>query len=97
VAGTPVTKEVVITATPAPTAKASAGTLPRNGNPVLQWSTSGVQCWLEILTPPATNMRWLSMNRTALVHHVRDPYLFNMLDGKVYPLLADGPYAWTLE
>ena len=22
------------------------------------------------------------------------PYLFDMLDGKVYPLLADGPFAW---
>jgi peptide/nickel transport system substrate-binding protein len=23
------------------------------------------------------------------------PYLYNMLDGQVYPLLADGPYAWN--
>ena len=23
------------------------------------------------------------------------PYLYNMLDGKVYPLLADGDYAWN--
>jgi peptide/nickel transport system substrate-binding protein len=25
------------------------------------------------------------------------PYLFNMLDGKVYPLLADGDYTWNEE
>lgn len=23
------------------------------------------------------------------------PYLYNMLDGKVYPLLADGDFAWN--
>ncbi len=23
------------------------------------------------------------------------PYLYNMLDGKQYPLLADGDYAWN--
>ena len=22
------------------------------------------------------------------------PYMYNMMDGKVYPLLADGPFAW---
>src|SRR5512135_1300855 len=25
------------------------------------------------------------------------PYMFNMLDGKVYPLLADGDYAWNAD
>ncbi len=25
------------------------------------------------------------------------PYLYNMLDGQVYPLLADGPYEWNAE
>ena len=25
------------------------------------------------------------------------PYLYNMLDGKVYPLLADGDYAWNAD
>ena len=23
------------------------------------------------------------------------PYLYNMLDGQQYPLLADGPYSWN--
>src|SRR5512145_861565 len=25
------------------------------------------------------------------------PYLYNMLDGKVYPLLADGDYEWNAD
>jgi peptide/nickel transport system substrate-binding protein len=33
-------------------------------------------------------MRWVSAKM------FETPYLYDMLDGKVYPLLADGPFAW---
>jgi peptide/nickel transport system substrate-binding protein len=32
---------------------------------------------------------------SARVTMFETPYLFNMLDGQQYPLLADGPYAWN--
>jgi peptide/nickel transport system substrate-binding protein len=94
VAGTPVVKEVVITATPAPTAKPAAGTLPRN-----ETLYSNGQQWGAVVgwNPYSTsNNNAMAVNEqdSARVIMFETPYLFNMLDGKVYPLLADGPYAW---
>jgi peptide/nickel transport system substrate-binding protein len=37
----------------------------------------------------------LSQQDSARVTMFETPYLYDMLDGQVYPLLADGPYAWN--
>ncbi|MFN2150725.1 MAG: ABC transporter substrate-binding protein, partial [Anaerolineales bacterium] len=34
---------------------------------------------------------------SARVLMFESPYIFNMLDGQVYPLLADGPYEWNAD
>ena len=37
----------------------------------------------------------VSQQDSARVLMFETPYLYNMLDGQVYPLLADGPYKWN--
>lgn len=41
------------------------------------------------------NAMAISQQDNARVLMFETPYLYNMLDGQVYPLLADGPYAWN--
>ena len=36
----------------------------------------------------------LAQQDNARVPMFETPYLYNMLDGKMYPLLADGDYEW---
>jgi peptide/nickel transport system substrate-binding protein len=83
--------EKVVTATPAPV---SATTLPRNETlynngqqwgPVVCWNPYSVNC---------NNAMGIGEQDSARVIMFETPYLFDMLDGQVYPLLADGPYAW---
>jgi peptide/nickel transport system substrate-binding protein len=78
-----------------PTAAAvSANTLPRdqtmyfNGQ---QWGP--VKCW-QPYSVNCNNAMGIGENDNARVMMFETPYVFDMLDGKVYPLLADGPYAW---
>lgn len=40
------------------------------------------------------NAMAIAQQDNARVTMFETPYLYNMLDGKQYPLLADGPYAW---
>src|SRR5512136_924286 len=99
VAGTPVvketTKEVVVTATPAPTAKPAPGAaLPRNETMYFngqQWGA--VVCW-NPYSVNCNNAMAVNQQDSARVTMFETPYLYDMLDGKVYPLLADGPWAW---
>jgi peptide/nickel transport system substrate-binding protein len=90
----PVEKQVVVTATPAPTKAPDAGTLPRketlyyNG---LQWGA--VVGWNPYSSSNNNGMA-IAQGDSARVTMFETPYLYNMLDGKVYPLLADGPFAW---
>jgi peptide/nickel transport system substrate-binding protein len=41
------------------------------------------------------NMWAIAQQDSARVVIFETPYVYNMLDGQVYPLLADGPYAWN--
>ncbi|MCB9434128.1 MAG: ABC transporter substrate-binding protein [Ardenticatenaceae bacterium] len=43
----------------------------------------------------SNNNMAISQGDNARVLMFETPYLFNMLDGQVYPLLADGDYAWN--
>jgi peptide/nickel transport system substrate-binding protein len=90
-----VQKEVVVTATPEPEKPVDANTLPRNEtlyfngqqwNPVVCWNPYSSSC---------NNAMAITQGDSARVTMFETPYLYNMLDGKVYPLLADGDFAWN--
>jgi len=90
-----VEKQVVVTATPEPAKAPEAGTLPRtetlyfNGQ---QWSA--VVGW-NPYSNSNNNAMAVAQQDNARVIMFETPYLYNMLDGKQYPLLADGDYAWN--
>jgi peptide/nickel transport system substrate-binding protein len=82
------------TAAPTPSAAEIAGSLPRNEtmyfngeqwNPVVCWNPYASNC---------NNAMTIAQQDSARVTMFETPYVYNMLDGKVYPLLADGPFAW---
>jgi peptide/nickel transport system substrate-binding protein len=88
-------------ATEAPAAPAAteapvdANTLPRNETLYFngqQWGP--VVCW-NPYSNSCNNAMAIGQQDSARVIMFETPYLYNMLDGKVYPLLADGPYTWN--
>ncbi len=85
------------TEAPAPTEEApvDANTLPRNETLYFngqQWGS--VVCW-NPYSQSCNNALAIGQQDSARVIMFETPYLYNMLDGKVYPLLADGPYTWN--
>jgi peptide/nickel transport system substrate-binding protein len=87
--------EVVVTATPEPPKPADANTLPRtetlysNGQqwgPVVGWNP---------FSNSNNNAMAIAQQDNARVIMFETPYLYNMLDGKQYPLLADGAFTWN--
>lgn len=56
-----------------------------------QWSA--VVCW-NPYSSNCNNAMALAQQDNARVIMFETPYIYNMMDGKVYPLLADGPFAW---
>ena len=82
------------TAVPTPAEIKPGDPLPRtqtlyfNGQ---QWGA--VACW-NPYSGSCNNAMAIGQQDNARVTMFETPYLYNMLDGKVYPLLADGPYAW---
>lgn len=90
-----VEKAVVVTATPVPTKAPEAAALPRNETLYFngfQWGP--VVCW-NPYSPNCNNAMAIAGGDNARVPMFETPYLYNMLDGKVYPLLADGDYKWN--
>lgn len=83
-------------ATQAPVAETPAdpNTLPRNETLYyngFQWSP--VVGWNPYSN--SNNNGFMAQQDSARVVIFETPYLYNMLDGKVYPLLADGDFAWN--
>jgi len=72
----------------------SAQNLPRketlyfNGQ---QWGS--VVCW-NPYSSNCNNAMAIAQQDNSRVTMFETPYLYNMLDGKVYPLLADGSFTW---
>ncbi len=58
----------------------------------LQWGS--VVCW-NPYSSGCNNAMALAAGASARVPMFETPYLFNMLDGEMYPLLADGDYEWN--
>ncbi len=87
--------EKVITPTPEPAKPVDANTLPRNETLYFngqQWSA--VVGW-NPYSNNNNNAMAIAQQDNARVIMFETPYLYNMLDGKVYPLLADGNFAWN--
>jgi peptide/nickel transport system substrate-binding protein len=94
----PAATEAPAQATEAPAATqapADANALPReetlyfNGqqwNPVVCWNPYSSNC---------NNAMAIAQQDSARVTMFETPYLYDMLDGQVYPLLADGPFTWN--
>ncbi len=89
----PATSVPVVQPTAVPTDDPNA--LPRdktlyfNGQ---QWGA--VVCW-NPYSSSCNNAMVLAQQDSARVTMFETPYLYDMLDGQVYPLLADGPYTWN--
>ncbi|MFP4343657.1 MAG: ABC transporter substrate-binding protein [Anaerolineales bacterium] len=86
-----VERTVVVEVTP----EEEEGSLPRaeslyfNGQ---QWGP--VVCW-NPYSSSCNNAMAITQGDNARVTMFETPYLYNMLDGEQYPLLADGDYAWN--
>ena len=93
---TVVAKEtVVVAATAEPAKPVDANTLPRNETLYFngqQWNA--VVGW-NPYSNSNNNAMAIAQQDNARVIMFETPYLYNMLDGKVYPLLADGDFAWN--
>jgi peptide/nickel transport system substrate-binding protein len=88
-----VPKEVVTTVEVP--AEVSGLVLPRNETLYFngqQWGP--VKCW-NPYSSDCNNAMAIANQDNARVIMFETPYLYNMMDGKVYPLLADGPFTWN--
>ncbi len=87
-------KQVVVTATPAPAKPVDANTLPRNETLYFNGQQWGAVVGWNPFSNNNNNALAIAQQDSARVIMFETPYLYNMLDGKMYPLLADGPFAW---
>ena len=82
--------EVVVTATPEPPKPADANTLPRNETLYFNGQQWGPVVGWNPYSNSNNNAMAIAQQDNARVIMFETPYLYNMLDGKQYPLLADG-------
>ncbi len=96
-AAQPTTAPVEPTTAPVQDAATIAASLPRNETLYFngqQWSA--VVCW-NPYSSNCNNAMALAQQDNARVIMFETPYLYNMMDGKQYGLLADGPYTWNAD
>ena len=100
VAPPPGATSVPPTAVPPPTVVptlAPGDPLPRNETMYFngqQWGS--VVCW-NPYSQNCNNAMAIGQNDSARVLMFETPYMYNMLDGQQYPLLADGPWSWNAD
>jgi peptide/nickel transport system substrate-binding protein len=88
--------EVVVTATPEPAIEpAEGGTLPRNETMYFNGQQWGPVVGWNPYSNSNNNAMTIAQQDSARVLMFETPYLYNMMDGKQYPLLADGDYSWN--
>jgi len=90
-----VEKQVVVTATPPPAKAPSASTLPRKETLYFNGQQWGSVVGWNPYSSSNNNAMAIAQQDNARVTMFETPYLYDMLDGKVYPLLADGPFTWN--
>lgn len=84
--------------TEAPTAEptlAPGAPLPRNQTLYFNGQQWGPVVGWNPYSNSNNNAMAIAQQDSARVTMFETPYLYNMLDGKVYPLLAEGPYTWN--
>lgn len=70
-------------------------TLPRNETLYFNGQQWGTVVGWNPYSNSNNNAMAVAQQDNARVPMFETPYLYNMLDGQVYPLLADGPYQWN--
>ncbi len=70
-------------------------TLPRNETLYFNGQQWGAVVGWNPYSSNNNNAMAINQQDNARVLMFETPYLYDMLDGKVYPLLADGPYTWN--
>jgi len=70
-------------------------TLPRNETLYFNGQQGGAIVGWNPYSSSMNNGMAIASGAMARVTMFETPYLYNMLDGQVYPLLADGPFAWN--
>lgn len=70
-------------------------TLPRNESLFFNGQQWGAVVGTNPYSGNNNNAMAVNQGDAARVTMFESPYLYNMLDGQVYPLLADGPYEWN--
>jgi peptide/nickel transport system substrate-binding protein len=91
---TPAAAAVAATATTAPAAGGSASTLPRNETLYFNGQQWGSVVGWNPYSPSMNNALAVAQGDNNRVVMFESAYLFDLLDGKQYPLLADGDYKW---
>ncbi len=76
-------------------AAAVAATLPRNETLYFNGQQWGSVVGWNPYSSSNNNAMAIAQGDNARVLMFETPYLYNMLDGQVYPLLADGAYSWN--
>ncbi len=89
----PVAPEPTVAPEPAP-ATADTGTLPRNETLYFNGQQWGSVVGWNPYSNSNNNAMAIGQQDNARVIMFETPYLYNMLDGQMYPLLADGPFTW---
>ena len=74
-----------------------ANTLPRNETLYFNGQQWGPVVGWNPYSNSNNNALAIAQQDNARVVMFETPYLYNMLDGKQYPLLADGDYAWNAD
>jgi len=89
---TKIVKETqVVEVTPEPV----VGVLPRNETLYFNGQQWGSVVGWNPYSAGMNNAMTIAQGNNARVTMFETPYLYNMLDGQQYPLLADGPYTWN--
>jgi len=85
--------ERVVEVTPVP--EAEEGMLPRNETMYFNGQQWGPVVGWNPYSSSNNNAMAISQGDSSRVTMFETPYLYNMLDGEQYPLLADGDYTWN--
>jgi peptide/nickel transport system substrate-binding protein len=75
--------------------EAEEGALPRNETLYFNGQQWGPVVGWNPYSSSMNNAMAIAQQDNVRVIMFESPYLYNMLDGKVYPLLADGDYVWN--
>ncbi len=93
----PAATEAVATEEPASSEPADPNALPRNETLYFNGQQWGPVVGWNPYSNSMNNALAIAQQDNARVPMFETPYLYNMLDGKVYPLLADGDFVWNAE